>query len=115
MTARQTTRPTTTGTDQESNVALIDDIEFYGSRVDAGDIHRAQAAEQLAAASNGGLTLLGPEQAIDDWKGTRQRLESLFADTVDTIRALKNGRPVPEHVQRNARARTLRSLRRLDF
>ncbi|MCX5000925.1 hypothetical protein [Streptomyces longwoodensis] len=95
-------------------MALIDDIEFYGSRVDAGDLSRAKTAQLLAAASSGGLTLLGAEQAIDDWKDTRARLEGLFADTVDTLRALENGRPVPEHVQRNGLARVLRSPRRLD-
>ena len=99
-------------------MALIDDIEFYGSRVDAGDIDRQQAAQLLAQASNGGLTVLGAERAITNWKGQRARLEHLFADVVDTIRALENGRPVPEHVKQNTRARVrkdcLRMLRRLE-
>jgi hypothetical protein len=86
-------------------MALIDDIEFYGSRVDAGDIDREKAAQLLAEASEGGLTLLGAKQAIDTWQGVRERMRSLYADVVDAQRALANGRPVPEHVQVNRRAR----------
>ncbi|MFF1358695.1 hypothetical protein [Streptomyces sp. NPDC058297] len=98
-------------------MALIDDIEFYGSRVDAGDIDRAQAAQLLAQASGGGLTVLGAEQAIDTWKGQRARGEQMLADVVDTLRALDNGRPVPEHVRQNMRSRAredcLRMIRRI--
>lgn len=96
---------------------LIDDIEFYGSRVDAGDINRQQAAELLAQASNGGLTLLGAERAIDTWKGQRARGEHLLADVTDMLRAIKNGRPVPDNVRQNMRSRAredcLRMLRRI--
>lgn len=93
-------------------MALMDDIEFYGSRVDAGDITRDDAARLLADASNGGLTLLGAEHAVDNWKGTRARLERQHADTVDSIRALQNGRPIPEHVRRHSREDALRMIRR---
>ncbi|MGW2724774.1 hypothetical protein [Streptomyces sp. NPDC001492] len=92
-------------------MALIDDIEFYGSRVDAGDITRDEAAHLLAEASNGGLTLLGAEQAVDGWKGTRARLERQHADTVDSLRALQNGKPIPEHVKRHMREDALRMIR----
>lgn len=95
-------------------MALMDDIEFYGRAVDAGEMDRGQAAQLLANASNGGLTLLGAEQSIDTWEGARERMERLHFDTVDTLRALKNGRPVPEHVRRNSRHAALRMIRRMD-
>lgn len=76
-------------------MALIDDIEFYGRAVDAGEMTRPDAARALAEASGGGLTLVGAERAINDWKGMRERLEGQHADTVDSIRALRNGKPIP--------------------
>lgn len=95
---------------------LIDDIEFYGSRVDAGDIPREQAAQLLADGSGGMLTVTGARQVIDTWKGYRASVDSIHADTLDMLRAVQNGRPVPEHVRRNQRARmreqALRMIRR---
>lgn len=95
---------------------LIDDIVFYGSRVAAGDIPRDEAAKLLAEASRGGLTVLGAAQCIDTWEGVRERMQSLRSDVTDTMRAAQNGRPVPEHVQANRRARQkarlLREFRR---
>lgn len=93
-------------------MSQIDDIEFYGRAVEAGEMPLAQAVQLLAQASNGGLTLLGAELAIEDWDGARERLERSHADTVDTLRALTNGRPVPEHVDRHMREDILRDLRR---
>ena len=93
-------------------MALIDDIEFYGRAVDAGELTPQHAAELLSRASNGGLTPAGAATAIDDWDGMRDRMRSLAADAVDTLRAIQNGKPVPEHVKRNDRARTMASLRR---
>ena len=93
-------------------MALIDDIEFYGRAVDAGELTRQRAAELLSRASNGGLTVAGAATAIDGWDGTRDRMRSLSADIVDTLRAAQNGKPIPDHVKRNNRARTMASLRR---
>lgn len=84
---------------------LISDIVFFGSRVDAGDIPRGQAAQLLAEASNGHLTARGAAQAIDTWQGVRERMESLRNDVADMRRAAQNGQPVPEQVQDNRRAR----------
>ncbi|MGW2520549.1 hypothetical protein ACWC09_26740 [Streptomyces sp. NPDC001617] len=97
-------------------MALIDDIEFYGRAVDADEMTRPDATRLLAEASNGGFTLLGAERAIHDWKDARARIERLHADTVDTMRALRNGKPVPDHVRRHAREDALRMIRsdRLD-
>lgn len=95
---------------------LIDDVVFFGSRVDAGDIDRDQAARLLSEHSQGLLTIRGAYQAIDTWQGARDRMRALHADVVDAMRAAQNGRPVPEHVRTNQRARTrarlLREFRR---
>jgi hypothetical protein len=93
-------------------MALIDDIEFYGRAVDAGELNRAEAARLLAKASNGGLTEVGAGTAIDRWATARERLERQHADTLDTLRALKNGKPVPEHVKRHMREDMIHQLRR---
>lgn len=93
-------------------MALIDDIEFYGRAVDAGDMPHPEAVRALVEASIGGLTPVGAERAIANWKGTRQRLESQHADIVDSIRALQNGKPIPKHVKRHMDEEMLRQLRR---
>ncbi|MGY0062798.1 hypothetical protein ACWY4P_40735 [Streptomyces sp. LZ34] len=101
-------------------MALIDDVEFYGRAVDAGEMDRPQAVRLLAEASNDGLTELGAARWLDDWQGARARLESQLFDVHDAIRALENGRPIPEHVvqrsrqamRERARASALRMLRR---
>lgn len=69
-------------------MALVDDIEFYGSRVDAGDISREQAAQLLTEASHGGLTLLGAKQVIDTWRGVRARLVRDQERTRQALRGL---------------------------
>lgn len=84
-------------------MALVDDVEFYGRAVDAGEMIRDQAAQLLAEASNGGLTVYGAECAIAEWKTYRSRIQRLHFDTVDSIRALQNGRPTPEHLRQRAR------------
>lgn len=93
-------------------MALIDDIEFYGRAVDAGDMTLNAASHALAEASNGGLTLVGAETSIRDWQNIRPQLERQHADTVDAVRALRNGKPIPEHVTRHMREDMLRELRR---
>ncbi|MER5277707.1 hypothetical protein ABT025_18380 [Streptomyces sp. NPDC002809] len=82
-------------------MALMDDIEFYGRAVDAGELNPSEAARLLADASDGGLTLHGAEDSIANWSGIRGEMESLHANTVDALRALRNGKPFPEHVRRN--------------
>lgn len=52
-------------------MALIDDIEFYGRAVAAREMTRADAAQALANASKGGLTLYGAGKSIDNWKTQR--------------------------------------------
>ncbi|MFD7705672.1 hypothetical protein [Streptomyces sp. NPDC059786] len=101
-------------------MALIDDIEFYGRAVDAGELTRDRAAELLARDSNGFLTPRAAATWIDRWDGARDRLHGLHCDVVDAIRALENGRPIPEVIdarwredmRRRARENALRMIRR---
>ncbi|MFD4596807.1 hypothetical protein ACFWPQ_02115 [Streptomyces sp. NPDC058464] len=69
-------------------MALVDDIEFFGSRVDAGDIDREEAVRLLAEASGGGLTLRGAAQAVDTWQGVRARFLKIHAETEELLRRL---------------------------
>ncbi|MFI2761385.1 hypothetical protein ACH5A3_21325 [Streptomyces echinatus] len=52
-------------------MALIDDIEFYGRAVTAGEMTRDAATQALADASEGGLTLHGAGESIDNWQTRR--------------------------------------------
>lgn len=71
---------------------LIDDIEFYGRAVDAGDLSRDRASELLARDSDGFFTVRAAASWIDSWQGARDRLCRIHCDLDDAIRALKNGR-----------------------
>lgn len=73
---------------------------------------RTVELHELRTNSDGGIDLLGAERAVDNWKGARARLERQHADTVDSLRALQNGKPVPEHVKRHMREDALRMIRR---
>lgn len=84
---------------------LIFDVVFYGSRVDAGDMPRDQAAQLLAEASDGHLTPRSAAQCIDTWQGVRERMRSLRDDVTSVQDAVRAGEPVPEQVQANRRAR----------
>jgi len=100
-------------------MALIDDIEFYGRAVAAGELPRDQAAELLARDSRGFFTIPCADSWLNRWEGARDRLERLHADVVDAIRALENGRPMPEQIEarwredmrRSARETSLRMIR----
>ncbi|MET9073864.1 hypothetical protein ABZX95_17190 [Streptomyces sp. NPDC004232] len=48
-------------------MALKDDIEFYGRAVATREMTRADAAQALVNASEGGLTLYGAGDLIDKW------------------------------------------------
>ncbi|MDX3230578.1 hypothetical protein [Streptomyces sp. ME19-01-6] len=100
-------------------MALIDDIEFYGRAVDAGEMDRQQAVRLLVEASNGRLGERGAAEYVDNWQDARSRLGSVLFDVDDMLRALKSGCPTERVVQRAreamraaARASALRMLRR---
>ena len=93
-------------------MALMDDVEFYGRAVDAGEMPRADAIRHLVEAANGGLTERGAETWLNEWATSRERMEAAVADNVDALRALRNGRPIPEHVKRNMDRRDREAARR---
>jgi hypothetical protein len=77
-------------------MALIDDIEFYGRAVDAGEMTRDAAATALAEASNGGLTLHGAGTSIDGWQTARSGYRQEFgraASMLDKIYGLDDIQP----------------------
>ena len=77
-------------------MALIDDIEFYGRAVDAGDMTRDAAAQALTEASNGSLTLYGAGTSIDSWQTARAGYRQEFgraASMLDQIYGLDDIQP----------------------
>lgn len=64
-------------------MALVDHIEFYGQAVEGRTMSRAAAAQALAQASGGGLTVLGAGIAIDQWKTARATYEREFKSAGD--------------------------------
>jgi hypothetical protein len=77
-------------------MALIDDIEFYGRAVDAGDMTRDAAAAALADTSGGGLTLHGAGESIDNWQAARPQYKQAFstaARSLDKIYGLDDIQP----------------------
>lgn len=77
-------------------MALIDDIEFYGRAVAAGDMTRDAATEALTLASNGGLTPTGAASVIDNWQTARADYSQVFkqaAAAMDKIYGLDDIQP----------------------
>lgn len=62
-------------------MALVDDIEFYGRAVAAGEMSMDRAVELLVQTSNGGYTLYGAAVLLEDWAGVRARYEKVFRET----------------------------------
>lgn len=75
-------------------MALVDDIEFFGRAVDAGDMPRDGAVAALAKASGGGLTEDGAATLIDGgWKtarGSYRQSMSEAAKGLDRIYGLED-------------------------
>lgn len=59
-------------------MSLVDMIEELGAAVDAGLLDRAAAVHQLAQYSDGGLTLQGAVNAIDNWQTRRAAYADIF-------------------------------------
>ena len=60
-------------------MALIHDIERLGRAVDAGELARDAAAQQLVDASGGSLTLAGAGSILDNWQNQRAAYEAEFS------------------------------------
>jgi len=100
-------------------MALIDDIEFYGRAVAAGELPRDHAAELLARDSRGFFTIPCAASWLNRWEEARTRLGQMASDVFHMVKAIENGRPVPEFVQDHMRARAradaLRMIRQHGF
>lgn len=62
-------------------MALVDDVEFYGRAVAAGEMSVDQAVELLVQASSGGYTPYGAALLLEDWTGARAKYEKVFRET----------------------------------
>lgn len=77
-------------------MALIDDIEFYGRAIAAGEMTRGTAVALLAEASGGGLTALGADITIDNWQAARGQYKTAArnaASALDKIYGLDDIQP----------------------
>lgn len=64
-------------------MALVDDVEFFGRAVDAGDMDREAAVRALCEASGGGLAEVGAGHLIDTWTTAR----AVYQQGADQARA----------------------------
>lgn len=62
-------------------MAIVDDVEFYGRAVEAGEMSMDRAVELLVQASNGGYTPYGAATLLSDWARARARYEKVFGET----------------------------------
>lgn len=69
-------------------MTLIDNIEFYGRAVDAGDIPRDQAINLLVRDTHGALTHYGAAEAIDNWTTRRAEYQAILDSTLNRIHQL---------------------------
>lgn len=66
-------------------MALVDDIEFYGRAVAAGEMTRADAVRALVRDSGRGLTERGAADSIANWQTVRARYEQTFRDAAKAL------------------------------
>lgn len=77
-------------------MALIDDIEFYGRAVAAGEMTLDAATKALVTASNGGLTSTGAADVLGNWQTARADYSRVFkqaAAAMDKIYGLDDIQP----------------------
>lgn len=70
-------------------MALMDDIEFYGRAVDAGDMPHADAVRLLVRDSNGGLTEYGAAVSLAEWTTTRTDMIALMDTAAENLRRVR--------------------------
>ncbi|MFJ5820042.1 hypothetical protein ACIQGT_40085 [Streptomyces sp. NPDC093108] len=73
-------------------MALVDDIEFYGHKVDAGSMSRDAAAAALVKASGGGLTHAGAAESITNWTSCRAAYEQVGRETAQLLQSILDGK-----------------------
>lgn len=72
-------------------MALIDDIEFYGRAVEAGEMDHMTAARLLKKAAAGSLTTVGAEMLIDEWQGARQLFKQEINRAAEALGQISRG------------------------
>ncbi|MFE2850574.1 hypothetical protein ACFXJO_05500 [Streptomyces lavendulae] len=70
-------------------MTLVDDIEFYGRAVQAGEMEREQAVRLLVEASEGGLTEYGASTALANWSTARASYTEAFEQAADGLAAAR--------------------------
>jgi hypothetical protein len=69
-------------------MSLIDEIEHLGALRDAGQLTTAESTHRLQQFSDGGLTRIGAESAIQNWRTCRRDYTAVFNRTTALLRQL---------------------------
>ncbi|MGW2863334.1 hypothetical protein [Streptomyces sp. NPDC001205] len=98
---------------------LIDDIEFYGRAVDAGELEPARAAALLQEAHPGRFSTDRALDALETWQTARADRQRDLADLHFALFGLEHGLPLQDWARNRLResgeadaARMLRRARR---
>jgi hypothetical protein len=71
-------------------MAYIPVAEEYGAAYDAGLIDRDTAVDAILAAAGGGLTRLGAEDVLDNWRTGKARVADIGMTAAVGIAACRN-------------------------
>lgn len=97
-------------------MSLIDDIEFYGRAVDAGELEPAKAAALLQDAHPGRFTTGRALDALETWQTTRADRQRDLFDLEFVFVSLEHGLPLGDwahnRLRESAKADAQRMLRR---
>jgi hypothetical protein len=97
-------------------MSLIDDIEFYGRAVDAGELEPARAAALLQDAHPGRFSNDRAADALETWQTARQERQRDLADLKFALFGLEHRLPLREwahnRLREYAKADAQRMLRR---
>ena len=72
-------------------MALVDDIEFYGRAVAAGEMDRTTASRLLKESAAGGLTADGADLLIEDWQTARQLFQQEGNRAAEALKEIGRG------------------------
>lgn len=77
--------------DAPEHTGLCPLVEDLGPRVDSGQLSRETAVQWVFEFSDGGLTRLGAESALSNWKTLRSRYEVQFSRARAALDELHRG------------------------
>lgn len=92
-------------------MTLRDDIAFYRTMYRAGEVTADEAARAVANASNGNLAQARALWWITVSDEELHEREQEHFDVIDAVRALENGRQIPEPVSARIRERSRQRAR----